>query len=262
MASDILLKRGLNTSFSPITLKSGEPAFITDTGKLYIGDGIKKILINPIDKPSGINVTNFYAKVKVNEYGQVVNQNNLLAADIPIIPNTRVSGLGTASTTNVGTNAGNIPILDTTAKLSESIMPLSVIGSGAMAYYNGTSAVIVSSNQYVPLTGFFSTSANYTLDSNGVISINQTGIYLISYTLSSNSLELNTMLGPGPGNYNGWIGTNARSTTTSVTPYTSTSATIMKQVTTVPEKYGIKNSGTLGISLVSGCGNISIFKIG
>jgi hypothetical protein len=45
--STIQLKRGLSTDVSDVTLVAGEPAFTTDTGKLYIGDGTTKVLINP-----------------------------------------------------------------------------------------------------------------------------------------------------------------------------------------------------------------------
>lgn len=43
---DIQLKRGNKDNFSDVTLLAGEPAFIIDTGELYIGDGTTKKLIN------------------------------------------------------------------------------------------------------------------------------------------------------------------------------------------------------------------------
>lgn len=43
----IKLKRGLSSNFTMVNLEQGEPAFCTDTGKLYIGDGTQNILINP-----------------------------------------------------------------------------------------------------------------------------------------------------------------------------------------------------------------------
>lgn len=43
----IQLRRGLSTAFTPVTLANGEPAFLTDTHKLYIGNAGDKILINP-----------------------------------------------------------------------------------------------------------------------------------------------------------------------------------------------------------------------
>jgi len=43
----IKLKRGLSSNITAVNLDSGEPAFCTDTGKLYIGDGTSNVLVNP-----------------------------------------------------------------------------------------------------------------------------------------------------------------------------------------------------------------------
>ena len=43
----IKLKRGLSSNITAVNLDPGEPAFCTDTGKLYIGDGTSNILVNP-----------------------------------------------------------------------------------------------------------------------------------------------------------------------------------------------------------------------
>ena len=43
----IKLKRGQNVNLASLNLQAGEPAFTLDTGKLYIGDGTEKVLINP-----------------------------------------------------------------------------------------------------------------------------------------------------------------------------------------------------------------------
>lgn len=47
MASAIRLKRGNNANLAALTLQAGEPAFVLDTGKLYVGNGTQKVLINP-----------------------------------------------------------------------------------------------------------------------------------------------------------------------------------------------------------------------
>lgn len=75
----IQLKRGLSTNVSGLTLLAGEPAFTTDTGKLYIGDGTTNVLINP--------------------------------------------ALGSAANVNIGTNAGDIPVLGADGKLADSVVP-------------------------------------------------------------------------------------------------------------------------------------------
>lgn len=56
-----------------------------------------------------------YSKVTVDAKGRVTAGSNLTTADI--------SGIGTAATKNVGTAAGNIPILGSDGKLSDSVIP-------------------------------------------------------------------------------------------------------------------------------------------
>lgn len=123
MATQIQLKRGLSANFQTVILKSGEPAFLTDLGKLYVGDGTNKVLINPIDKPVGINTEDYFTKLKVNEYGQVTETANTNADDIPDLPYDKITGLGTVVTLDAGTNAGNVPVLDSNGKLVTSILP-------------------------------------------------------------------------------------------------------------------------------------------
>lgn len=47
MAQTIQVKRGLNANLGSLTLLAGEFALVTDKGKVYIGDGTNKILVNP-----------------------------------------------------------------------------------------------------------------------------------------------------------------------------------------------------------------------
>lgn len=47
MPQTIQIKRGLDANVAALTLLAGEPAFTTDTGKLYVGTGSSKTLINP-----------------------------------------------------------------------------------------------------------------------------------------------------------------------------------------------------------------------
>lgn len=123
MATTIQFKRGLDANFGAQSLSAGEPAFVTDTQKLYVGDGTNKVLINPIEQPAGLDTGTEYTKYQVNEYGQVVSQANLVADDIPTIPHTKVSGLGTAATVDTGTASGNVPVLDANGKLLTSTIP-------------------------------------------------------------------------------------------------------------------------------------------
>ncbi|MEG1010056.1 MAG: hypothetical protein RSE41_09105 [Clostridia bacterium] len=123
MPTQIKFKRGLDANFAALTLEAGEPAFITDKGKLYIGNGTDKILINPLNKPSSLDTTTSYTKVKVNEYGQVVSLANLATSDLPAIPTSSITGLGTAASANIGVSSGNVPVLDTLGKLNTSVIP-------------------------------------------------------------------------------------------------------------------------------------------
>ncbi len=52
MAQTLKLKRGNSANFGSLTLAAGEPAFVLDTGKLYVGDGTAKLLkVNIIIRP-------------------------------------------------------------------------------------------------------------------------------------------------------------------------------------------------------------------
>ncbi|WP_297429062.1 hypothetical protein [Clostridium sp.] len=51
MSQTLQLKRGNNSNLASLTLNAGEPAFVLDTGKLYIGNGTDKVLINPDQGP-------------------------------------------------------------------------------------------------------------------------------------------------------------------------------------------------------------------
>lgn len=158
----IKLKRGNSTGLSSLTLQAGEPAFTLDDGKLYIGNGTDKVLINK-DFPTNIDTatklasarlisisgdgtgsTNFdgssnsvitltlantgvatgtYTKVTVDAKGRITQATNLSAADIPTLTLSKISDAGTAASRNTGTSSGNIPVLDSQGKLNASVLP-------------------------------------------------------------------------------------------------------------------------------------------
>lgn len=157
--STIQLKRGNNTGLAQLTLQAGEPAFVLDTGKLYIGNGTDKVLVNPdnsktatklevardinltgdvtgtasFDGSTNANITTSlsdtgvgagtYTKVTVDTKGRVTQATNLVEADIPELPMSKITGLGTAASKNTGTASGNIPVLDNQGKLDISVVP-------------------------------------------------------------------------------------------------------------------------------------------
>lgn len=158
----IKIKRGQSTNFGSINLEAGEPAFTLDTGKLYIGDGTNKILINPdlaenaetasrlnIPRKIGISgdvngegvdfdgskditinaelpnkgTAGTYTKVTTDSKGRVTSGSSLSATDIPTLTLSKISDAGTSASKNVGTSAGQIPILGTGGKLDTSVIP-------------------------------------------------------------------------------------------------------------------------------------------
>lgn len=162
MAQTLKIKRGNNENLGSLTLAAGEPAFVLDTGKLYVGNGTDKVLINPdiptksettdklntartialsgditgsvsfdgssdvtintTEKSSGV-VAGTYTKVTVDEKGNVTNGANLSAEDVPMLTLAKISDAGTAASKNTGTASGNVPILDDSGKLDTSILP-------------------------------------------------------------------------------------------------------------------------------------------
>lgn len=157
----IKLKRGNNINLGAVTLEAGEPAFVLDTGKLYIGNGTEKVLINPdqaaaesaakLTTPRTIALTGdvtgsvsfdgsanvsiatsyknsgvtagTYSKVTVDTKGNITAGSALVAADIPTLTLAKISDSGTAASKNTGTAVGNVPVLDANGKLDISILP-------------------------------------------------------------------------------------------------------------------------------------------
>ncbi|GAA0078802.1 hypothetical protein UT300005_31810 [Clostridium sp. CTA-5] len=162
MAQILKIKRGNNANLPSLTLEAGEPAFVLDTGKLYVGNDTNKVLINPdipsnsqttdklktakrielsgdvtgsvlFDGSSDVTITTTekasgvtpgtYCKVIVDTKGNVTAGEKLISSDIPSLALAKISDAGTAASKNVGTSSGNIPILDSNGKLDTNILP-------------------------------------------------------------------------------------------------------------------------------------------
>ena len=159
---NIKFKRGTAANFAGVTLQAGEPAFVLDQNKLYIGNGTDKILINP-DFPTGVTTAErlatartisisgdgsgsilfdgtaskeitltlantgvsagTYTKVTVDSKGRITSATNITASDIPSITLSKISDAGTAASRNTGTSSGNIPLIGSDGKLDAAIMP-------------------------------------------------------------------------------------------------------------------------------------------
>jgi len=171
----IQIKRGLSTNLGALVLQPGELAVATDTGKLYVGNGSDKVLINPtiasnaasatvletarlisitgsefnvtaasFDGSANVNiglalaasgvVAGTYVKVTVNSKGIVTAGADLEVADLPTIPSSKISGLGTVISLNTGILAGNVPVLDANGKLNTAVLPdLAIIETHVVA---------------------------------------------------------------------------------------------------------------------------------
>jgi hypothetical protein len=129
MIQTIQLKRGLSANLSSVVLAAGEAAFTTDTKKLYIGDGTNKILINPdggtastadkLTTPRAISFTGG-ATGSGSFDGSADLAINLTIAAIAL---ENVTGAGTAASKDVGTSAGQVPVLDASGKLDINTLP-------------------------------------------------------------------------------------------------------------------------------------------
>ena len=159
MSGKIKLKRGNSANFEALVLEQGEPAFTLDTGKLYIGNGTTKILINPdstdiasklatarlisiagdgtgsttFDGSANASITlvlantgvsaGTYTKVTVDAKGRITNATNITASDIPNLTLAKITDAGTVASKNIGTSAGQVPILNSSGKLEDSVIP-------------------------------------------------------------------------------------------------------------------------------------------
>lgn len=96
-------------------------------------DGSANVSINTTLKNSGVT-SGTYPKVTVNTKGVVTGGSDLAVTDIPSLPNTKITGLGTASTKDVGSSAGQVPVLDSKGKLDEGVIPsLAIMDSEAVS---------------------------------------------------------------------------------------------------------------------------------
>ena len=159
----IQIKRGLQEAVSKLVLDQGELAVALDTGNVYIGTTSGNVHINPkggtadtaakLSTPRQFSIAgdgtaqavNFdgsanvelqlvlaniagltagtYTKVTVDAKGRVTTGTTLEISDLPSIPNTKITGLGTAATANTGDQQGNVPVVQADGKLLASLLP-------------------------------------------------------------------------------------------------------------------------------------------
>ena len=159
----IRIKRGLQENVEALSLVEGELAVALDTGNLYVGTTDGNVHVNPkggtadqavklqtkrqfsitgdgtaaaVEFDGTQNVTlalqlatmpglsaGSYTKVTVDAKGRVTAGATLEVEDLPNIPTSKITGLGTAATKDVGTAAGNVPELGSDGKLNASVLP-------------------------------------------------------------------------------------------------------------------------------------------
>ncbi len=96
-------------------------------------DGINPTTLTFTLKNTGVSAGT-YTKFTVNAKGLITKAELLTEADIPTIAHTKVSGLGTAATKNVGTAAGNVVEVGADGKIAESVLPaLAITDTHAVA---------------------------------------------------------------------------------------------------------------------------------
>ena len=130
MSKTILLKNGPSANLGTLTLQAGEAAFAKDTGKLYIGNGDGKTLINPDQSTNALTADKLSTARTITINGDAAGSasfdgsaNVTITTTIAAIDLSKVTGAGTAASKNVGTAAGNVPVLDAGGKLDTSILP-------------------------------------------------------------------------------------------------------------------------------------------
>lgn len=127
----IKLKRGNSANLDNLQLEAGEPAFTLDDGKLYIGDGVGKRLINPDVADNATTASRLQTPRKIALTGDVTaagvdfdgSQDITISTTLQSITLSKITDAGTAASRNIGTGAGQIPVLDSNGKLEASIVP-------------------------------------------------------------------------------------------------------------------------------------------
>ena len=220
----IQIKRGPQSAVSSLVLAPGELAVALDTGNVYIGTNTGNQWVNPtggtadqaakLSTPREFSITGdgnaaavqfdgtqnvqlqlvlaaisgltagTYTKVTVDAKGRVTAGNTLTIEDLPAIPVSKVTGLGTAATANTGSNQGNVPVVQADGKLLASLLPdlsgtyvpitTTINGKPLSANVTLTASDVGS----IPATEKGAASGVATLDSNGLVPSSQLPSYV------------------------------------------------------------------------------------
>lgn len=159
----IQIKRGPQSAVTNLVLAPGEMAVALDTGNVYIGTSTGNVHLNPAGGTADVatklqtprdfsaagdatapavsfdgtqNVqlqltlaaisglqAGTYTKVTVDAKGRVTTGGTLTIEDLPSIPSSKVTGLGTAAAVDTGTGQGNVPVVQADGKLLATLIP-------------------------------------------------------------------------------------------------------------------------------------------
>lgn len=159
----IQIKRGLQEAVGRLVLAEGELAVALDTGNVYIGATSGNVHINPtggtadtaakLSTPRAFSASGdaaapavqfdgtqnvelvltlaniaaltpgTYTKVTVDAKGRVTAGQTIEVSDLPSIPSSKITGLGTAAEANTGAAQGNVPVVQADGKLLASLLP-------------------------------------------------------------------------------------------------------------------------------------------
>lgn len=159
----IQIKRGSQEAVGRLVLAQGELAVALDTGNVYIGTTSGNVHLNPpggtadvavkLQTPRSFSATGdataeavsfdgtqnvqlqlalaniasltpgTYTKVTVDAKGRVTTGTTLEVSDLPSIPSSKVTGLGTAASANTGASQGNVPVIQADGRLLASLLP-------------------------------------------------------------------------------------------------------------------------------------------
>lgn len=220
----IQIKRGQQSAVEKLVLAQGELAVALDTGNVYVGTTTGNIHVNPsggtadvaakLQVPRDFSITGdgtaqavafdgsqnvqlqlilaniasltpgTYTKVTVNNKGQVTAGQQIEVSDLPSIPSTKITGLGTAASANTGTAQGNVPIIQADGKLLASLIPslsgtyvpVSTTINGKPLSSNVT--LTASDVQAIPATEKGAAGGVATLDSSGKVPSSQLPSYV------------------------------------------------------------------------------------
>ncbi|MCH3962698.1 MAG: hypothetical protein LKE46_00250 [Clostridium sp.] len=98
----LLLRRGKNENLDSLELQAGEPAFVLDTGKLIIGNGTNKVVINPASPVQNVNGKTGAVTISKSDVGlgNVANESKATMFTSPAFTGTPTAPTATTSTNN------------------------------------------------------------------------------------------------------------------------------------------------------------------